>query len=171
MNEWERRALEVAQQRNDIAELVSSLGGNLTVEHFGYTVQIGSSASPLLDGVTQSKLLAMQSDAWFVLQYLTCCVIKPSTPWYFSDAGNIKLQISDTGAGYTLFSQPNSAGVVTATISRPQTGTPLLLPVPRFIPPNTNIKIDATQMGATIVTNEEPIGFWISLMGSRIAMV
>lgn len=170
MNEWERRVLEVTQQHNDISELVASLGGHLAVEHFGYTVQIGSRANTLNDGVTQSKLLAMQSDAWFVLQYLTCCVIRPSTPWYFSDAGNIKLQISDTGAGYTLFSQPNSAGVVTGTISRPQTGTPLLLPVPRFIPPNTNIKIDATQMGVSD-DNEEPLGFWISLMGSRIAMV
>lgn len=168
MNEFERRQIEVAKRHVDLSALVKRLGGSPLVEHFGYTVQIGGPYVPLLNGVTQSKILAMQSDAWFVLQYVSSCVVRPDQPWYFQDSGNIKLQITDTGAGNILYSTPSTAGVLTATISRPQTGTPFLLPIPRLIAPNTNIKIDATQLGVNITDNLEPIGFWLSLMGSRV---
>jgi hypothetical protein len=170
MNEFERRMLEVARQHVDLAEALHSMGSNAIVEHFGYSARIGSEASPLLDGVQQSTLLALQSDAWFVLQYISSCVVLPDSTWYGTDSGNIQLQITDTGEGNVLYSTPSSAGVLTATISRPQTGIPFLLPIPRLIPPNTNIKIDVTQMGVT-VDNTEPVGFFISLMGSRVAMI
>lgn len=171
MNEFERRMIEVAQRHVDLSDIAKAMGRTAQIEHFGYTARLGTVASPLLSGVMQSKVLAMQSDAWFVLQYVSSCVIRPDEPWYMQDSGNIKLQITDTGAGSVLFSTPSSAGVLTATISRPQTGTPFLLPIPRLIPPNTNVKIDATQMGVNGTDNKEPLGFWIALMGSRVAQV
>jgi len=170
MNEFDARLLDVTQNHVDLAELLQALGANGQIEHFGYTLQLGSAASPLLSGVMQADVLALQSDAWFVLQYVSSCVVRPNTPQWFTDSGNIMLRIVDTGAGEVLYSTPSSAGVLTATISRPQTGVPLLLPLPRIIPPNTNIQVSATQLGVNVVDNFEPIGFWVFLGGSRIVM-
>ncbi len=141
------------------------------MEHFGYTLRLGSEASPLLNGVMQSGVLVMQSDAWFLQEYVNSCVIRPDLPYWFTDSGNINLRVTEPGAGEVWYSSPSSAGVLTATISRAQTGIPLLLPTPRLIPPNTNVRVDATQLGVNITDNQEPIGFWITLGGSRIAMV
>jgi len=171
MNEFDARLLDVTQNHVDLAALLQSLGAQGLIEHIGYALQLGSSAAPLLSGVMQSDVLAMQSDAWFVLQYVSSCVVRPDTPFWFTDSGNINLRITDTGAGEVLYSTPSSAGVLTATISRAQTGIPLLFPLPRIIPPNTNVKVDVTQLGVNVSDNQEPVGFWVFLGGSRIAMV
>lgn len=171
MNEFDRRLIEVAANHVDLTEMARALGAGGQFEHFSYTLRIGTAAAPLLNGVQRSGRLAMQSDAWFVMQYVSSCVIRPNSPQWFTDSGSIQLRVTDTGEGDTLYSSPTSAGVLTATISRPQSGIPLLLPIPRIIPPNTNLKVDVTQLGVNISDNQEPIGFWLFFGGSRIAVV
>lgn len=165
MNEFERRMLEVARNHNDLVDLAKAAGVGALVEHYGYTVAFGGAAAPLLSGVAHTVLKTMQADAWFVLQYVSSCVVRPSSKQWATDAGNINLQITDTGSGDILFSQPLSAGVLTATVSRGQSGVPMLLPIPRILPPNTNVKVEATQLGAV----DEPLYFFLFLGGSRIA--
>lgn len=169
MNELERRTLEVAQNHQDLKRLVASLKRTAVIEHFGYTATLGSVAAPLVNAVPQSVNLPLQADAYFLLQYVSTAVIKPNTPWYCTDAGNILLQITDTGSGEVLFNTPSLAGILTGTTVRPQTGVPLLLPIPRLIKPNTTVKIDVTQLGVNVTDNQQPVGFFISLLGSRIA--
>lgn len=169
MNEFERRLLEVAKNHDDLVDLAGALGANALVEHYGYTAQFGDGVNPLLSGVTHTVLKTMQADAWFVLQYVSSCVVRPSTRQWCVDSGNIQLQVTDTGTGDVLFSQPLSAGVLTATISRAQSGVPMLLPIPRVLPPNTNVKVEATQLG-NAAGNDEPFYFFLFLGGSRVAL-
>lgn len=168
LNEFEQRLEQVMANHMDVTGLVQALGSKALVQHFGYDLQLGSAASPLLSGVGQAGQIAIRSDSWFLFSYINSCVIRPNSPQWFTDSGNVLIQVVDTGAADVLFSSRGSAGTHTATVSRPQTGIPLLLPLPRLIPPNTNIRIEATQLGVNGTDNQEPIGFWIALMGARI---
>ena len=169
MNEYERRVLELAQNHQDFRDMLARLKKTAVVEHYGYTATLGSVAAPLVNATPQSVNIPLQADAYFLLQYISTAVIKPDTPWYCSDSGNILLQITDTGSGEVLYNSANLAGILTGTPSRPQTGIPMLLPIPRLIRPNTTIKADVTQFGVNITNNQQPVGFFLSLLGSRIA--
>lgn len=173
MNEFERRQLETAQNHVDLKAVVASLNRTAVVEHFGYVVPLGVPAGmgSLVNAITQTGIVAMQADAYFVLQYISVCVIKPDNPWYMQDAGNILLQITDTGAGEVLYNTQGIGGILAGTATRAQVGVPLLLPIPRIIPPNTNVKIEATQLGVNVGTNQQPVAFFCSLIGSRVASV
>lgn len=171
MNEFERRQIEVAQNHVDLNTAVRSLGYSAIIEHFGYSVQLGSQAAPLLNGVTNTAIIPMQADAYFVLQYISTCVIRPDILTFFQNSGNINMQITDTGSGNVLYSSLGPAGLAAGTALLAQPGVPLLLPVPRIILPNTNVKIDAVQNGVNVTDNKEPVQFWVSLIGSRVARV
>lgn len=171
MNEFERRLLEVTQNHNDVVSLARSAGPAPLVEHFGYTFKMGALGGSIPDaGLTALKPIL--SDAWFVLQYVSSCVVHdpggafPDFQWCV-DSGQVQLQLTDTGSGEILFSQPLSAGVLTGTISRAQTGTPMLLPIPRLIAPATIIKADITPLGGAAAAGVE--WFYLALGGSRIA--
>lgn len=169
MNEFERRQLEITQNHVDLRAVVAAMRHTAVIEHFGYTGAAGSVAAPLVAGAPFSINIPLQADAYFLMQYVSTCVIRPNTPWYCTDSGNILLQITDTGSGEVLFNTAAPAGILTGTTARPQTGIPLLLPIPRLIKPNTTIKIDGTQLGVNGTDNQQPVGFFISLIGSRIA--
>lgn len=176
MNEFERRRIETAQNHVDIHSVVASLGESVIIEHFGYSAELGSAAAPFVDGVTQSIIIPMQSDAYFVLQYISTCVVYASTTNtfgtnVFSASGHINMQITDTGAGEVLYNVPAIASILAGTPNRAQVGIPLLLPMPRVIPPNVNIKIDATQTGHNATSVQAVQGFWVGLFGSRVAQV
>lgn len=158
MNEFERRLLECVQNHNDLVSLVKAAGPGALVEHFAYTWRMDQN---LGQGTVIKPIL---SDAWFVLQYVGSCVQNESTFQWFTDSGQVQLQLTDTGTGEILFSQPLSAGVLTGTVSRAQSGTPMMLPVPRLIPPGTIIKADVVVQGAADVDV-----FFLTLGGSRIA--
>lgn len=180
LNEFERRFLEVTQNHLDLMEAVHSVGGGQAPEYFGYTAVIGSAAAPLLSGVTQQAVIAIQADAWFVLEYISTGVILPNGSTFGDlsqvvDSGNILLQITDTGAGQELYSLPSGLGgfpaaMVSGTPLAAAAGIPYVFPTPRLIPPNTNIKIEATQFGLTALTNPEPVGFYIMLNGARVPL-
>lgn len=165
MNEFERRALQVAQNHMDLASVVNALGG-ATVEHFSYTLEFSDFANGSLQSApfVYSQSIAMQADAWFVCHYISGCVILDATPWYCTDDGDIQIQITDVGRGHVLYSLPSSAGVLASTVSRPQTGIPLLLPTPLLLPPNTNVKVDISLQTATLTD-----AFFVTFAGSRIS--
>lgn len=169
MNEFERRQIEVAQNYADLKGVVAAMQQTAVIEHFGYTRRLGSIAAPFVAGVQQSVNIQLQADAYFVLNYISTCVIRPERPWYCLDSGNMLLQITDTGSGEVLFNTPSVAAILTGTCVRPQTGIPLLLPIPRVIKPNTTIKVDVTQATSNGTDNQPAVGFFISLLGTRIA--
>lgn len=169
MNEFERRSLEVSQNHVDLKTIVAAMKRFAVIEHFGYTARVGTIAAPLVAGAPQSVNIPLQADAYFLLQYVSTSVIKPNTPWLCTDSGNAILQITDTGSGEVLFNTPSPGALVTGTSVRAQSGIPLLLPIPRLIKPNTIVKTDVTQLGSNGTDNQQPVGFFISLIGSRIA--
>lgn len=171
MNEFERRRLEIAQNHLDLIQVAHSFSSDPIIEHFGYTIQIGTPTNPLVDGVTQQGVIQIQSDAYFVLQYISSSVIKPDVPMYMQDSGNVDLQITDTGSGHVLYNQPSRGAVLAGTASRALTGWPLLVPIPRVLLPNTNVKIEATQRGVNGTDNQGAIAFFVSLVGSRVLQV
>lgn len=174
MNEFERRTIEVAQNHRDIREMAAAMGPNYLVEYFGYSARIGSTANPLVATFPQQVVKSIQSDAYFVLQYISTCVLpqlaaNPLTSLVLN-SGNILLQITDTGAGEILYSQASPAGILAGTTDPGVSGIPILLPIPRVIPPNTNIKIEVTKVG-TSAANPNLSGAFVSLMGARIARI
>ncbi len=176
MNEYERRVLEITENHEALKAIVESLGSSAVVEYFGYVVEIGSIASPLVNGVTQQVTIATRADSWFVVEYLSSAVILPNGSTFgdlsvFTDPGNINLQITDTGAGKEIYNSAGPAGILTGAPNAAIAGVPLLLPTPRPIPPNTNIKVEATQLGLTALENPQPVGFFLMLNGARISIV
>jgi hypothetical protein len=91
------------------------------------------------------------------------------------DPGNILLQVTDTGAGEELYSQPPGfagfpAATMTGAPTRGMTGIPYLFPIPRLIPPNTNIQVTMTQFGVTALSNPLPVGAYFMLNGARVPL-
>lgn len=172
MNEYERRSIEVVQNHMQLSAAAKQMNTAAIVEYFGYSLQIGAVGNPLLNGVTQQGIIAIQADAHFVLEYVSSCVVVPLNPEYVFNPANILLQITDTGAGEVLYSEAVSASLATSgTTANGFNGIPFLLPVPRVIPPNTNIKIEATQFGVHAGDNPEPLAFFVSLLGARVAQI
>lgn len=178
LNEFERRFLEVTQNHLDLKE--ANAGSALPPEYFGYSIQIGSSAAPLVSGVSQQGIIPIQADAWFVIEYISVGVILPAGSTYgdltqITDAGNIQLQITDTGAGQELYNLPSGfpgfpAILLAGSPIAAAAGIPYVFPTPRLIPPNTNIKVEATQLGFTALTNPQPVGCYVMLNGARIPL-
>ena len=171
MNEFERRKLEIAQNHVDFISVMRQMNANAVVEYFGYSLQIGSAASPLLNGVTQQGTIAIQANADFVMQYLITSVVHPDVLNIAATSLQVLLQITDTGNGDVLFNQPTPAGLVSGTPLGAMTGVPILMPVPRIIPSNTIVKVEATQMGVGGAGNLEPVGFYFSMLGARVSKV
>lgn len=184
MNEFERRFIEIAENHLLIKQAVAGAGSNVIIEYYGYPLQIGSAANPLVNGVTQEGFIAIQADAWFVLEYFSLAVCLPNGSTFgdhsqLTQGGNINLQITDTGAGEDLYNGPGPAALVAGSPAGSSSGTgtggpggiPFVFPTPRLIPPNTNIKIDVTQLGLTALTNPQPDGVFIMLNGARVALV
>lgn len=180
LNEFERRFLEVTQNHLDLLEAIAQTGSNLAPEYFGYSATIGTAAAPLLNGVAQQTIVAIQADAWFVLEYIQTGVVLPNGSTFGDlsqvvDSGNILLQITDTGAGQELYGLPSGLGgfpaaMLSGTPLAAAAGVPYVFPTPRLIPPNTNIKIEVTQFGLTALTNPEPVSFHIMLNGARVPL-
>lgn len=181
MNEWERRITEVLQNHVDLLSVAKTLSANPLIEYFGYTLQIGSPAGGNLGkGIAQQGTIIVQADAYFVLEYISTCVIRTDNPNVAQDSRGINLQITDTGAGGVLYNQPFDAGLMTGTpgansysaavgnsFLQVQSGIPFIFPVPRIISPHTNIKIEATQT-LTQAGGTETELFVVSLMGARV---
>lgn len=166
MNEFERRMIEVASRQQDLNNVLAAMGQNVLKESFGYTYK--TPVSPLVVGATQTGIVQMMSDSWFVLHAISSCVVTQGSYQWFTDSGSIEIEVTDSGSGYELYSNPSSAGVLTATVNRPSTGIPFLFPVPHLIPPNSNVKIDVTQFADTATAYE---AVYVFFTGTRVALV
>lgn len=172
MNEFERRLLEITDNHRAFIAALKSMKSNALVEYFGYNKRFDA----LLNGVTQNKFIALQADAHFVLSYITSAVVLPDTPagsieGAMAYPGNVMMQIQDMGSGDMIYSSAMPNGIAGGSISGGSPGIPFLLPTPRIIPPNTNLKIEATQFGVNITNNPEPFAFFVSLIGARVTQV
>lgn len=172
MNEFDKRMLDIAQRQQDLDAVLMAMGRNVLKEHFGYTTQVTAFGSndPLLTGQF-TNIISIQSDAWFVLHSISSCVVPGDNLGWFVDSGSMKIQITDTGSGYVLYSNPSTAGVLTSVNNRAITGVPFLLPVPHIIPPNSNIKVDLTQFADLNNPTFDNAAVYVSLLGTRVAMI
>lgn len=174
LNEAERRILNIVQNDLDLYAVVGSLGKQALVEYYGYVLPLATSASPLVAGVTQTGLLPIQADAFFVLQYLSLGVVLPAGSTFggaqvVTPASDVLVQITDTGSGHELFNQAIPGALIAGSPGLGGGGIPLVYSIPRVIPPNTNIKIEATQIGTTALTNPQPARFWAMLNGAKVS--
>jgi hypothetical protein len=174
MNEFERRFLEMAQSH---LYLHQANAGGAPPEYYGYPLQIGSATDQLADGVTHQGTIAIQADAWFLLQYVSVGVILSAASFgdvtQITDGGNLLIQITDTGAGEDIFAIAPGAVAPPAILvaGSPLAGAggiPYVFPTPRLIPPNTNIQVSVTKFGASTPENRDPFGAYIMLNGARI---
>lgn len=176
LNEWERRFLEVTQSHLYLQQANNS---GLPPEYFGYGATIGSVASPLTNGATQQAVIAIQSDAWFLWEYLSVGVVGPVLASFtdltmMTDGGNLLIQITDTGAGEDLFNIPSGFSGAPAALQAGsplygQAGVPFLFETPRLMPPNTNLNISVTKLGTNGgADNPDLLGAYIALLGARI---
>lgn len=176
LNEFERRFLEVTQTHLYLHE--ANQGGQAP-EYFGYPLVIGSATNPLTNGVTQQGIVAIQADAWFLWEYFQVGVIIPATATLgdltqITDAANILIQITDTGAGEDLYNIPSGfsgapAALQAGTPIAAAAGIPYVFPTPRLMPPNTNINVSVTKYGTNAgADNPDPVGVYIMINGARI---
>lgn len=167
--------LDVVQQHQWMQQ--ANLGGP-PEEWFGYPVTIGSQANPLVVGVTQSANIAMQSDSWFLWGYLNTAVIIPTTAGYgtpsqFTFSGNLLLQITIPGMGEDLLEVPAGlagmpASLCSGTPTPDSAGIPYVFQSPVLLPPNTNVQVNITKLGAVSATNPDAFGAYVFLAGARI---
>lgn len=175
LNEFERRVLEVTQNH---LWLEHANAGGPPPEHFGYQLTIGSTANPLTAGVTQQGTIAIQADAWFLWEYISVGVAIPATAGLgdltqITDGGNLLIQITDTGAGEDLYNIPSGFSGAPAILQAGSpiaaaAGIPYVFPTPRLLPPNTNIHVSMTKLGAVAADNPDLLGAYLMINGARI---
>ena len=174
LNEFQRRFLEVVQQR---LYLHQANAGGPDPESFGYPAILGN-GSQLTNGATVQSIITVQSDAWFLWEYISTGVVLPATgafgdPSQVTGAGNVLLQITLPGMGDDLYHIPAGfsgvpAAITTGSSVSAAAGIPYIFPTPVLLPPNTNINISATQLGVAAGSNPVPLAFYVMLHGARI---
>lgn len=153
MNEFERRALDIAQNSSYLAAYARKGRDIIDVEYFTYVAETTSIAA---NGGTLQSTIQIQSDSDFVMSYMSANAI--SAAGVITSTPNITVQITDTGSGKTLFSAPAQLSLAFGS-----QGFPYLLPAPRVFAPNTNVKFDFTNRDAATAYT---INYFLS--GARI---
>jgi hypothetical protein len=149
MNEYERRMLDLAQNQMNLREAIASEGRLSLIEYFGYSTTIGSPTDQIAVGDTRQAIIPIQSDSYFILYYISASQQEAgAADVEFADS--FSLQITDTGAGKTIYSAPSTADLLVGSANADALGIPFLLTVPRIIRPNTNIKIDVNNYGVIL---------------------
>jgi hypothetical protein len=156
MNEFERRMLDTIQTSAYFASMIREDKAVSAIDYYNYNFSVGTVAVPLAIGSTTSFTLQIQSDSYFVLNYMSAMAF--DNAGVFSPQANILMQVTDTGSGKTFYSQPAQLSLVTGS-----QGFPFILSAPRVVNPNTNLKVDLTN--ATGVTLS---GIFVNFMGARV---
>lgn len=175
LNEFERRFLNVAQNNADLLEAMAEAGATGVPEHFGYSLSLGTAADPFVTNVRRQGTISIQSDAWFVLQYVTVGVILPNGNTngdltMVTMANDMNLQITDTGAGRDLYNNAAPAAILAGSPLVQAAGIPFVMPTPRVIPPNTNVTVQMAWFLASAVNFVPPNQAWITLNGARVPL-
>jgi hypothetical protein len=152
MNDFERRALDIAQSSTYLTLYARQGQQVLGIEYFGYSVEMDNIAA----GAAATSIFQVQSDSDFVCTYLSGVCVNPASA-AIDPVPTGLIQITDTGSGKTFFNQPTFLGLVLG-----QGGYPFLLPAPRLIAPNTNIQYNVTNLQTA------PRNIYITMLGARI---
>lgn len=152
MNEFERRALDIAQYSAYLAAYARDSKKIVNIEYFTYNVNTGALAA----GAGTQSIIQIQSDSDFVMQYMSG--VAAVAGGSVDALPNVTVQITDTGSGKTLFSNPTILGLVMGA-----GGFPFLMPAPRVFAPNTNVKFDLVNQSGT---NYGSVS--LSMIGARI---
>lgn len=151
MNEFERRALDIAEMSAYLAMYARQNQKIVDIEYFTYNTTTG----PINAGGVAQSIIQIQSDSDFVVQYMSGVATVAGTTFYNP---LISVQITDTGSGKTLFSNPALMNLVMGS-----QGFPFVLSAPRVFAPNTNVKFDFVNRGVTNYTSVD-----VSMIGARI---
>lgn len=149
MNEFERRALEIAQNSSVIAAIAREGRSIVNIDSFAYNLRLGTTAVPIAANAAASGAVQIQADSDFVLIYMSAGQ---------RTAAQLTAQITDTGSGKTFFNEQTLIANIFGN-----GGFPFLMPQPRVINPSTNLKVDVTNLTATPET-----GLFMSFWGARI---
>ena len=156
MNDYERRVLDCAKFHMEVSEAARAASQGYVSEYYTYTTRIP------LNAVASQSVIPIQADSDFALVYISLATIEAGR---FTTAVPYPIQITDTGEGKDLFSSPANGALVTGGTSPLILGgyaaVPFMLPFPRIIPRNTNVKID--------IPAPTPADVWVTLTGARIA--
>lgn len=153
MNDFERRVLDVVQSASYIDAVRRKDAKILAIDYFAYNVNVLDVAAA---GGTGNGIIQVQSDSDFALVYMSAAITDQVPAFIANPLATV--QVTDTGSGKTFFSNPTLFGLAFGNA-----GYPFLLPAPRVVAPNTNIKIDVTNISAATVYD-----CYFSLMGARI---
>ena len=157
MNEFERRFLDVAQNSAYLASALRQDAKVVGIDYFAYNKRLGTVAVPLANNSVTTDTIQIQSDSDFVLSYISASTLDAAGA-IMANGSSALLQLTDTGSGKTFYSEATQFGLVTGS-----NGFPFLLPAPRRISPNVNIKIDFTNLQGAALG-----GFFLSLHGARV---
>lgn len=152
MNDFERRLIDTAQTSVYLAEFARQGKTIIGMDYFAYNSS--SAIRSVATTASAQDIIPIQSNSDFVMMYMSGIANINGT---ISGLPNATVQFTDQGTGKTYYNQPTLFSNVLGS-----GGYPFLLPSPRIIAPNTNVKID-------VVNNEAvTVDFWISLMGARV---
>ena len=151
MDDFQRRALDIAQTSTYLTYLAKQGKTISAIEYFAYNLNftgIGASA-------TVNNNIQIQADSDFVCVYLAGSQQLPSG---VTNVQTGLIQLTDTGSGKTLFNIPAFGGLVLG-----QGGYPFLLPAPRTFAAQTAVSVAWTDL--TAVANSS---FYFLMHGARI---
>lgn len=153
MNDFERRVMDVVQSASYLNLVRRQDQKILAIDYFAYNVTVSDVAAA---GGVGSGIIQVQSDSDFAMVYMSGAVTDQVPAFVANPLSTV--QVTDTGSGKTFYSAPTLFGNVFGG-----GGFPFLLPAPRVVAPQTNIKFDVTNISAATVYD-----YYFSLMGARI---
>lgn len=166
MNSFEKRMLALAEDFRNVRDAAQSSGAVNNFEFFGYSAlfgQGGVGAADILPGDALQAIIPIQSDSDFVLSYISLMTV--NSLFFTGQDARIRMQINDTGRGIDLYSEPSLPPFISGGGVFPENfGVPFILPIPRVVERNTNIKIDITNTSTGITFRN----VFVSLMGVRV---
>lgn len=157
MNDFERRFLDILQTSSYVAQVARQGQRIVNIDYFAYNLRIGTVASTIANGANGQGAVQIQADSDFVLTFMSGDVLNAAGSTVLASP-NVLVQVTDTGSGKTFYNEPTLFGLVTG-----RSGFPYLLPTPRLINPNTNLKVDVTNN-----TGAATAGIFVSFQGARI---
>lgn len=157
-NEFELRAQQILAESPYIRAITKPGRELLSAKYYGYDIQIGTVAAPLVVNVPQFGNIETQADSDFAVTGISACV-QGVANGAFTYGWNMLLQIQDLSSGKFFYSRPTIMSMATGA-----GGFPFVLSAPRVINPNSSLAVTVTNRNPA--TN--PVGFFIVLHGIRL---
>lgn len=155
MNEFWRKLCDITGSDNYVS-LFAEPGRKISLID-NYTYSVESTVAGVVQNVTSSYDVVMDSDSDFVCMFLAGFGrVAGQTDLIFNPA--IMVQITDQASGRTWLNQPAPLPMLCG-----QGGFPFLLSSPRVIRPRSTLTVSATPAQATDFS-----GFYFSFHGARI---